>query len=363
MSLARLLCSAFIISLHRKEGRMLSYILIGLGGLITVQVIVQQICTRIDKKKFAAPGEMVTIPGGEMHVCRAGSGEPPVILEAGIAASSINWRPLQAELARVTATYSYDRAGFGWSVTDKPGCTLARISDDLHAMLHTAQVSVPYILVGHSFAGYITRAYANRFPHELAGVVLLDPITPEEWAHPTSSQRWRLRGGVWFSRVGAVLAALGVVRFCVWLLQRGNRVAPKGVLALFGPAALQTVGRILSELTKLPPDALRVIRARWSTPKFFWSMAAYIKSLPECARELEGCSFPEQIPVTVVSGAHQAQLRLQEHAAIAAHSLYGKHIIAENSRHWIHLDQPELVVAAVGEMLSLARSGTLVRHD
>jgi pimeloyl-ACP methyl ester carboxylesterase len=351
-----------MISLHRKGRPMFSYILIGVGGLLTVQIILQQICARIDERKFAAPGEMVKIPGGEMHVCRAGRGEPPVILEAGIAASSINWRPLQAELARVTATYSYDRTGFGWSVTDRPGCTLARIADDLHAMLHTAQVSVPYILVGHSFAGYITRAYANRFPHELAGVVLLDPITPEEWAHPTSSQRWRLRGGVLFSRVGGVLAMFGVVRFCVWLLQRGNRAAPKGVLAMFGPAALQTVGRILNELTKLPPDALRVIRARWSTPKFFWSMAAYIKSLPECARELEGSWFPQQVPVTVLSGAHQPQLRLQEHAAIAAHSSYGKHIIAEKSRHWIHLDQPELVVNAVEEMLTLVRSGMLARR-
>jgi pimeloyl-ACP methyl ester carboxylesterase len=342
---------------------MLAYILIGLGGLLTVQVILQQICTRIDEKKFTAPGELVKIPGGEMHFCRSGSGTPPVILEAGIAASSVNWRPLQAELARLSTTYSYDRAGFGWSITEKPGCTLTRITDDLHSMLHAAQLPVPYILVGHSFAGYITRAYANRFPDELAGIVLLDPITPEEWTHPTASQSWRLRGGVWFSRAGGVLAALGVVRFMVWLLQRGNRTAPKGVLALFGPAAIQTVGRILRELTKLPPDALRVIRARWSTPKFFFAMASYIQSLPECARELECSSFPEQIPITVLSGAHQPQVRLDEHAAIARHSWNGKHVIAGKSRHWIHLDQPELVVEAVEEMLTLVRSGMLARQD
>jgi pimeloyl-ACP methyl ester carboxylesterase len=329
---------------------------IAFATLLALLVTAQLICTRIDEKKFAAPGEMVKIPGAEMHVCRKGSGRPPVILEAGIAASSVNWRPLQAELARISTTYSYDRAGFGWSVAKIPGCTLARITDDLHALVHSLQVPAPYILVGHSFAGFITRAYANRFPEELAGLVLVDPITPEEWASRAAGQSWKLRGGIWFSRAGGVLAALGVVRFCLWMLQRGRSSTPKRVLSLFGPTATETVGRILRELMKLPPDALRIIRARCSNPSFFWTMAAYIKALPDCARELQGTNFPAQIPVTVLSGAHQPQVRLDEHAAIAGHSWRGRHIIAEKSRHWVHLDQPELLVEAVREILTETRA-------
>jgi pimeloyl-ACP methyl ester carboxylesterase len=41
---------------------------------------------------------------------------------------------------------------------------------------------------------------------------------------------------------------------------------------------------------------------------------------------------------------------MAEHKAIAARSLQGKHIIAANSAHWIHLDQPELIVQAFREM-------------
>lgn len=340
---------------------MLSVVAIGIVGLLGFQVVLQLVCTRIDRRKFAAPGMLVRIPGAEMHVSRLGNGAPPVMLEAGIAASSINWRPLQAELAQLTTAYTYDRAGFGWSVTSNRACTLARITDDLHALLHAIEAPTPYVLVGHSFAGYIMRAYANRFPHELAGLVLLDPLTPEEWNAPSAAQRWSLRGGVWFSRAGGVLAMLGVVRFCLWLLQRGNSAAPKNVLALFGPTATETVGRILRELLKLPPEAVRVIRARWSTPQFFWTMATYIKSLPRCAAELQGSSFPAHIPVTVISGAHQPQVRLDEHAAIAAHSVRGRHIVAERSRHWIHLDQPALVVDAVGEMLQAVRDSVVIR--
>jgi pimeloyl-ACP methyl ester carboxylesterase len=325
-------------------------------------VALQLICTRIDRKKFRPPGKLVNIPGAEMHVCSLGQGGPHVVLESGIAASSINWNPLQAELATFTTAYSYDRAGFGWSISQNRNCTLERMADDLHAMLAAMRVPVPYVLVGHSFAGYITRAYANRYPEELAGLVLLDPLTPEEWIGPTSAQRWNLRGGIWFSRAGGVLASLGVVRFCLWLLQRGNSTTPKSVLALFGPKATETVGRILRELLKLPPESVRVIRARWSTPTFFWTMAEYLKALPACATELGGRSFPARIPVTVLSGGHQPQVRLDEHGAIAAHSIRGRHIIADKSRHWIHLDQPELVVEAVREMVTATQAAP-VSHD
>jgi pimeloyl-ACP methyl ester carboxylesterase len=341
---------------------LLWWILLAIVVLIAVQMTLQLICTRIDYKKFPAPGTMVNISGGKMHVCTLGQGSPHVVLESGIAASSINWSPLQLELAKFTTAYSYDRAGFGWSVSSNRNCTLARMADDLHAMLQAMRVPAPYILVGHSFAGYITRAYANRYPEELAGLVLVDPLTPEEWIKPTSAQRWSLRGGIWFSRSGGVLASLGVVRFCLWMLQRGNSTTPKSVLALFGPKATETVGRILRELLKLPPESVRVIRARWSTPTFFWTMAEYLKSLPKCAAELGGREFPAQIPVTVLSGGHQPQVRLDEHAAIAAHSVRGRHIIANKSRHWIHLDQPELVVEAVKEMI-VATQAAPVSHD
>src|SRR5512146_347805 len=289
-----------------------------------------------------------------MHVQKMGGGSPAIVLESGIAASSLSWCILQPQMAALGATYSYDRAGFGWSVSTDRNYTLARITEDLHSLLRALNVPAPYILVGHSFGGYIARAYAQRYAGELEGIGLVDPLTPEEGIAPTRTQRWTLRRAVWFSRAGGVLAGLGVLRFCLWLLQRGNAEMPRGVLAAFGAKAFETVERILRELAKLPPETVRVIRARWSTPAFFWTMAAYIGSLPRFAAEVQGCAIPAEVPVTVLSGAHQPEVRLQEHAAIAAHSLLGRHLIAEQSAHWIHLDQPELVLRAVREMMDWA---------
>ncbi|HEX7284548.1 MAG TPA: alpha/beta fold hydrolase [Candidatus Angelobacter sp.] len=320
-------------------------------GVLALQVIAQLVCARIDRRRFPAPGTLVPIPGSQMHVQRMGDGSPAIVLESGIAASSLSWCMLQPKLAEISATYSYDRAGFGWSVSDNRDYSLARITDDLHALLRALDVPTPYILVGHSFGGYIARAYAQRFAGELAGIVLVDPLTPEEWVAPTPMQRWMINRGVWASRIGGVMAGLGVLRFCLWLLQRGNPEMPRGVLAAFGAKAFETVERILRELAKLPPGVVRVIRARWSTPPFFRTMASYIASLPRCASELQAKPIPAEIPVTVLSGAHQPQARLQEHASIAAQSLHGRHTVAGRSAHWIHLDQPELVLQAAREMV------------
>jgi pimeloyl-ACP methyl ester carboxylesterase len=315
-----------------------------------LMALVQWVCARIDERKFPAPGRLVDIGGARLHVRQSGEGRPAVVLEAGIAASSLNWTLVQALLSAFTTTCSYDRAGFGWSDSGNSTCSLNRMADDLHALLTQLELPAPYIVVAHSFGSYIVTAYAQRYADELAGVVLVDPLTPEEWVRPNRAQRWVIRRGVWFSRAGGVLASVGMLRACLWLLARGKREAPRGVLRLFGSQATETVERILRELAKLPPDVVRLIRARWSISRFFWTMAAYIQAVPRCAAEIQACTIPAQVPVTVLSGAHQQEARLQEHASIAARSTHGRHTTAGKSAHWIHLDQPELVARAVREM-------------
>ncbi len=208
-----------------------SYIF-GFAGALAAMAITQKICALFDSQKFPAPGRIIAIPNGRMHVKQMGHGSPAVVLEAGIAASTLNWSLLQPLLAQNSATYSYDRAGFGWSVARNSGCSLAEIANNLHATVAALDLPRPYILVGHSFAGLILREYSLRFADEIAGIVVIDPLTPEEWLKPTRAQHWMLRRGIWFSRIGGVLATFGVVRACLWLLQRGNPSAPRGVLKI-----------------------------------------------------------------------------------------------------------------------------------
>jgi pimeloyl-ACP methyl ester carboxylesterase len=320
------------------------------AAVLLLQVALQLLCSWMDSRKFSPPGTLVKLPGRTVHVQQLGHGLPAIVLEAGIAASSLNWSVLQPRLAPLATTYSYDRAGLGWSTPTERRCNVSRMADELHQWIDAVSVPRPYVLAGHSYAAYIMRVYAKRFPNELAGIILIDPLTPEEWVKPSRAQRWQIRRAVWFSRAGALLDALGVIRFCLWLLQRGSSTVPRRVLGSFGASAKDTVERILGELAKLPTQTVRLIRERWCRPKFFLIMARYIQTLPACAAEVAGFEIPAHIPVTVISGAHQPRVRMAEHKAIAARSEHGRHIVAANSAHWIHLDEPELIVAAFREM-------------
>jgi pimeloyl-ACP methyl ester carboxylesterase len=117
----------------------------------------------------------------------AGTGRPAVILEAGYTASGIDtYGPLIAPvLARRTRVCTYDRAGDGLSgarpasVRPLTGATQAR---ELHTLLGVIGVGPPYVLVGHSYGGMITREFAALYPGQVAGMVLLDASSEPEVA-------------------------------------------------------------------------------------------------------------------------------------------------------------------------------------
>ena len=101
--------------------------------------------------------------------------------------------------------------------------TTSNIVDELHALIEAARIPRPYILAGHSFGGMLARAYAAKYPGEIAGLVLVDPLSPREWLHVSPANARMLGFGVRLSRRGAWLARIGVVRAALALLMAGGR--------------------------------------------------------------------------------------------------------------------------------------------
>jgi len=289
--------------------------------------------------RYPPPGRMLDVGGRRLHVYETGQGSPTVVLEAGIAATSLSWRLVQDEVAKFTRVASYDRAGLGWSDPASQPLTLTRLVDDLHALLQVAQLPAPYVLVGHSFGGLIVRAYARRYPAETAGLVLVDAVRPEEW-HPLSGeQRRTLARGVRLSRRGAMLARIGVVGWCLRSMLAGSRWLPKAVGGAASGRGLTVMKRIAGEVGKMPREVWPMVAEHWSQPKSFLGMAAHFESLPESARDMSESPPLEGIPVIVITPAGKP--------ALDCSGANVRHIIAERSGHWIHLDRPELIVEAV----------------
>jgi pimeloyl-ACP methyl ester carboxylesterase len=312
---------------------------------LALLAIVQWLLTMRDRRRYPPRGTMVN----GLHVVKLGAGTPAIVFESGIANSSLSWSLIQPKLASAASTYSYDRAGFGWSASSGKPCSLEQIAGELRDLVERLEVPRPFIFVGHSFGGYIARLYAHRFPNDVAGLVLLDTATPEEWMTPGPQQRWRLRRAIFFTRAAGVLACFGIVRFGLWLLLLRKKETP-GPFSRFS----RTLQRIRNETRKIPADVLPFVRAHWSRPDFFWAMAAYIRALPSCARAVAKCPIAAQLPVTVISAPQQPAEVMAAHAAMAT-----RHVIASRSAHFIHFDEPELVIAEIQRVVANA----LLRAD
>src|SRR5438874_10567536 len=128
---------------------------------------------------------------------------------------------------------------------------------------------------------FLVCAYASQYPADVAGIVLLDP--PSEWHELTRHQTRLLWGGIQLSRVGGVLARVGVVRACLALLTGGAPGVSRNVVRLFGPTTARTLERLVGEVRKLPPEVHPLVQMLWCEPKCFRAMADHLAALDETA--------------------------------------------------------------------------------
>lgn len=303
-----------------------------------------------DRRHYLPPGKLVPVNGHALHLWVDENEPPTVVLEAGIGASSISWQLVHHEVAHFARVCAYDRAGLGWSSAAPPPRTGARLVAELRGALAGARLTPPHILVGHSFGAYVVRLFAALHPSEVAGLVLVDPLDPEEWAEPTASARRRLRGGVFCARVGAGLAAVGVVRLAVNRFLAGDQRTSRAVLGAFPREATPVVEGLVGQIAKLPATWWPAIRAHWTRTKSLWILAQYLRAIPGCAKEVIAAEATHQqwkIPVVVLSAATASERSRGRDRLTAARSVDGEHHAVPSSGHWLQLDTPQAVVDAI----------------
>lgn len=325
---------------------------------LALAVVVERIAAARDARRFPASGRLIETHGRRMHIRVAGEQHsgPMVVLESGLAASSLGWHFVQSAVAQFARVASYDRSGFGWSEPSGAPRTSAQLADELHELLRAAAAPPPYILVAHSFGAYVAQCFAQKYPKQVAGMVLLDPLPVEEWSNASPQQRRELRRAVMLSRLGAALCRVGFVRLCLRLLAGGSTAMPRTVVRSLGSGPLALTERLAGEIRKLPRELWPQVRAMWSRASSYSTMAAHLRDLPESARQTSARAFPTGVPLTVLSAGNAPPERLRVHAALAQASVRGRHIVVQNSGHWVHFDEPAGVVTAIRQVLEVGRS-------
>ncbi len=127
------------------------------------------------------PGNFFLVDGRQMHIYCSGGGSPTLVIEAGLGSDWLGWQGVQPKLEQVTRICTYDRSGLGWSEPRTGKRDAETIAQELHSLLDEAAIVGPIVLVGHSAGGFYVREYAREYPAEVAGVVLVDSTSPQQF--------------------------------------------------------------------------------------------------------------------------------------------------------------------------------------
>lgn len=143
--------------------------------------------------------------GIRQWIACAGTGRVTIVVVAGLHADHRMWHSVLGPFARTTRTCIYDRPGLGASPPRLPH----RVVDaglhavELEALLVTAHVPGPYVVVGHSYGGLVARAFVARYRARTAGLVLVEGVAPFD----RLSRFWHEGGDTVDTSVSSVAAA------------------------------------------------------------------------------------------------------------------------------------------------------------
>lgn len=272
------------------------------------------------------PGRLVDIGTHALHIYCRGKGGPSVIIDTGLGSLALEWYDIQGMLARYVQTCIYDRAGYGWSFPGPQPRTSSQIVDELNLLLKAAGITGPYVLVGHSFGGYNMQLFASRYPEQTAGLVLVDS------SHVDQIQRF-LAPPIKVRLAPAIKGTYTITQFSRPQVQAGVPARLKGIInmLLHSPALRQAMA---SEFMNFNQSALQV------------KLAGALPDVPVVVLTRGKRVWPEGF-----RGDMMEKLWFELQGELASRGTYFVQFIANESGHYIHLDQPRLVIDAIKQVI------------
>ncbi len=286
---------------------------------------------------FSPPfGRRYDVAGRHLLLHCAGAGGPAVVFLPGAGLIGLDYLNIHDEVSRLTTSVLYDRSGTGWSDEVALPRTAAEVADELRSLLSVAQVPSPYVLVGHSLGGAYARRYAQRFPDEVAGLLLLDPTHEGYAAMPKQKLLTQIHQGLALLR-----AFLNLKKFYRPMFERMFSRWPDGVRQLLVEYHLRSWRKTLQEGKNLHGEILDEIRHGGEMP-----------DAPLIVLTAMGID-PFMAAFTAEPFLREINIRKRAFYTEFANSVpRGENRLLEDAGHsTIHTDRPDAVVKAIRDLL------------
>jgi len=303
------------------------------------------------------PGKLIDLGGYRLHLNCTGSGSPTVVLSAGAGDFSTDWALVQPKVAAFTRVCAYDRSGAAWSGLGPKPRTLYQEVFDLERLLRAAGEHGPYVLAGQSLGGMVARLFAERYPRQTAGVVLVDAYS-EDAQLGLNGKLVRLR---LIAKDRPIPAPRSAVTPDDAMTTTELKNAQDFIKDVIGKP------RIQPPFDKLPPDAQRARLWAAVQPKSFAQSDDYLAEISaKVYAEAQRKAHPlGDVPLIVLARSRSdyppdvAAVLTAEHnaqqAKFATLSTNGTEMIVPNAGHHIQLDAPDAVVDAIRRLVNRAR--------
>ena len=280
-----------------------------------------------------APGQKVLVDDFRLHVDCRGEGETTVLFEAGLGGSSIEWIPVQELVAERARACIYDRAGYAWSDPSPFSSHAVELAREADLMLDRIGANGPLLLVGHSFGGFIVRELALRRETDMVGMVLVDASHEDQ-----------------LSRLESLA---------------GKSMMPRGTSFVVSPVQVPE---------SLPEDLQRKVKAFSRMRKTYTALHSEMQYFRESAMQVRRDRTLVHFPVVVISrgldlypddelGRKKTAIWKELQEDLATLSSDSTLIVASESGHHIHTEDPALVAAVINNILDAQVAAAAGKSD
>lgn len=154
----------------------LAILLIFLAGFIF-----QYISNFIGKERISSGLYYAKVNNTKIEYENSGSGDYTIVFDGDLGTGLQQWRSLTDILEKELGvkTFIYNRSGYGFSAFNEKR-TIKEQAEDLKILLRKAGVSGNLILVGEKYGSLIMTNFAQLFPEDVSGMLLIRPLNEKD---------------------------------------------------------------------------------------------------------------------------------------------------------------------------------------